>query len=222
MISFRYKPNPILIDVDTQRDMFVGSGAASVCDHKKLLANIRRVMAAARHNHIPTISTAQIYNSSYRGPDFCLAGTDGFKKLRYTIRDNYLCYPTSDSTDLPLDVLTRYDQVIFHKRCEDPFEEPRLDRMLTELSADELFLIGATAEGSVRATALGLLKRGKMVTVLTDAVGTRDRSLASQAFREMAAKGAVLSKAKDIIGLSMLKTVHACQCRYCRRIAPKK
>lgn len=216
MISFRYKPNPVLIDVDTQRDLFVASGMASVFDHRKVLANIRRVMAAARHNHIPSISTAQIYNSSYRSPGFCLAGTDGYRKLRYTIRENCLCYPTSDSTDLPIDVLTRYDQVIFDKRCEDPFEEPRLDRMLTELSADELFLIGATAEGSVRATALGLLKRGKTVTVLTDAVGTRDRSLASQAFREMAAKGAVLSKAKDILGLSMLKKVHACQCRYCR------
>jgi hypothetical protein len=32
--------------------------------------------------------------------------------------------------------------------------------MLTELRADELFLIGTTEEGSVKATALGLMTRG--------------------------------------------------------------
>ena len=216
MIALRFQYKKVLIDIDTQRDLFVANGAASVFNHKQLLGNIRRVMAAARHNHIPTISTAQMYDSHYHNPGFCLAGTNGLRKLRYTIRDNYLYYPTSDSTDLPCDLLSRYKQVIFYKRCADPFQEPRLDRMLTELKAKEVFLIGATAEGAVKATALGLLKRGKKVSIFADAVGTRNRSAAHRAFREMTAKGAVLFKATEILGSSALKIVHACPCKHCR------
>jgi nicotinamidase-related amidase len=184
-----------------------------------LLTNIRRIMAAARHNHIPTISTAQVYNPTYSNPGFCLAGTDGPKKVSYTLRENCLRYPTSDSMDLPRDLLGRYDQVIFYKRSQDPFEEPRLDRMLTELRADELYLIGATAEGAVKATALGLLARGKKVTILTDAVGTRDRNAGNRAIREMAAKGAKLSKVTQVLGCSILRMVSACSCKYCRRVS---
>ena len=216
MITLRYRPKWILIDIDTQRDLFIAKGAASVCNHKKLLANIHRVMAAARHNRIPTISTAQVYSPDYHSPGFCLAGTAGFKKLRCTVRDNCVCYPASDSTDLPQDLLDRYNQVVFCKRCEDPFQEPRIERMLTGLKADELFLIGATAEGSVKATALGLLSRGKKVTVLTDVVGTRNKVAADRAFREMAAKGATLAKVTEVLGPSVLKVIHACSCRHCR------
>ncbi|MHC4288527.1 MAG: cysteine hydrolase family protein [Planctomycetota bacterium] len=216
MITLRYQPRQVLIDIDTQRDLLVANGVASVYNHRKILANIHRVMAAARYNHIPTISTAQIYDPDYHSPGYCLAGTDGFKKLKCTIRDKCLCYPTSDSTDLPPNLLDRYNQVVFCKRCEDPFEEPRLDRILTELEADVLYLIGATVEGSVKATAMGLLARGKRVTVLTDVVGTRNRPAASRAFREMAAKGAILSKATEILGSSALKIIHACPCKRCR------
>ena len=216
MITLRYQPRQILIDIDTQRDLLVANGTASVYNHRKILANIHRVMAAARHNHIPTISTTQVYNPDCHSPGYCLAGTNGLKKLRYTVRDNCLCYPASDSTDLPLDILDRHNQVVFCKRCEDPFEEPRFDRMLTGLRADELYLIGATAEGSVKATALGLLTRGKKVTVLTDVVGTRNRPAADRAFREMAAKGAILSKATKMLGPSVLRIVHACTCKHCR------
>jgi nicotinamidase-related amidase len=216
MIAPRYQPKQVLIDIDTQRDLFVATGAASVYNHRKILANIHRVMAAARYNHIPTISTAQVYDPDCHSPGYCLAGTRGLKKLKYTVRDNCLCYPTSDSTDLPLDLLDRYNQVVFFKRFEDPFVEPRLDRMLTGLKADELYLIGATAEGSVKATAMGLLARGKKVTVLTDVVGTRNRPAAIRALREMRAKGAILSNATEIVGPSALKVIHACSCKRCR------
>jgi len=71
-----------------------------------------------------------------------------------------------------------YDQVIFCKRCIDPFEEPRVDRMLTELEADEFILIGSLLEGAIKATALGLLARRKNVRVLVDAAGSNNKRIA--------------------------------------------
>lgn len=212
----RFQCNRVLVDVDTQKDLLLADGAASVYNHRRVLTNIRRVMAAARVAHVPTISTARVANSRGSHPGFCLAGTWGSKKLRYTIRDNYRFYPTSDSTDLPGDLLTRYDQIIFSKRCEDPFAEPRLDRMLSELDAREIFVIGATAEGAVKTTAAGLLARGHKVTVLIDAVGTRNRIAAERAYREITAMGAKLDRTTEVLGTSMLKNVHACTCPRCR------
>ncbi len=217
----RFQCNRVLIDVDTQKDLLLADGAASVFNHRRVLANIRRVMAAARFAHIPTVSTTRLVQDRPNNPRFCLAGTQGSKKLRYTIRDKYTYYATSDSTDLPVDLLTRYDQVIFSKRCEDPFEEPRLDRMLTELFANEVFVIGATVEGAVRATVAGLLARGQKVTVLVDAAGIRNRPAADRAYREMAAMGARLARTTEVLGASMLRTVHACSCPRCRNAAPE-
>lgn len=68
-------------------------------------------------------------------------------------------------SSLVVEMLRRYDQVILHKRCFDPFEEPRSDRVLTELQTDEFILIGVAAEDAVKATALGLLARQTNVTV---------------------------------------------------------
>ena len=99
----------------------------------------------------------------------------------------------TDSTDFPREMLEQCDQVILHKRCFDPFEEPRADRLFTESVADEFILIGALTEGAIRATALGLLHREKVVTVLVDAIGSYNEKAAKLALRHMRAKGARLT-----------------------------
>ncbi|MHC4551795.1 MAG: cysteine hydrolase family protein [Planctomycetota bacterium] len=218
----KFRCNKVLIDVDTQKDLLLADGAASVHNHRRVLANIRRVMASARHEHIPTISTARMVQANDRHPGFCVAGTQGCKKLSYTVRDNYVYFGSSDSTDLPDDLLYKYDQVIFSKRTSDPFDEPRLDRMLTELYATEIFVIGATLEGAVKETVDGLLARGHNVTVLIDAVGSRNRTAAEKAVRKMAARGTRMARTTEVLGTSMLKTVHACDCPRCRSAAEQK
>jgi nicotinamidase-related amidase len=90
-----------------------------------------------------------------------------------------------NSTDLPTDVLQRYKQIILYKRCLDPFEEPRIDRLLSELRADEFILIGASTEGAVKATALGLLQRRKRVRIVVDASGLHNKKDAKLALRKI-------------------------------------
>jgi hypothetical protein len=153
------------------------------------------------------ISTVQIYNGNDLQHNVCIAGTDGQEKLCYTIRNKRISFAAEDRSDFPLDILEHYDQLILHKRCFDPFEEPRADRMFTELRADELVLIGATVEGAVKATALGLLARRKNVTVLVDATGLHNRAKADIALRQMRAKGAKLINTKTLVGRSSLRLV---------------
>lgn len=206
----------ILIDVDTQRDLFIAEGKACVRNHRRVLANIRRVMAWARRDHIRVISTAQVHLPEGHNGDFCMVGTEGICKLHYTLRDRHVVFESGDSTDLPRDLLLDYDQLILCKRTDDPFEEPRIERVLTELKASEFVVIGGPVETAVLHTVLGLLLRRKPVTVITDAVGAHENSVAEIALRKMQAKGAKLVDSKSLFGSSTLRQVYACSCERCR------
>ncbi|MCE5185773.1 MAG: cysteine hydrolase family protein [Planctomycetaceae bacterium] len=211
------KKKRILIDVDTQRDLFVADGKKCVRNHRRVLANIRRVMAWARKDHVRIISTAQAHlPEGHSKPDFCVVGTEGISKLPYTLRHRRYTFEAGDGTDVPREMLNEFDQIILFKRTDDPFEEPRAERILTELKASEFVVIGGPAETSVLATVLGLMLRGKQVTVLTDAVGSLEKSAAEIAFRKMQAKGAKLIESKALFGSTHLRLVNACTCDRCR------
>jgi nicotinamidase-related amidase len=211
----------ILIDINTQRDFFLFGGNACIRNHRRILGRVRRVVAWARANHIPIISTCEVYPENGNGGNgngdlYCIDGTDGQKKIRYTLLSNRIIFAADDSTDLPTDVLQRYRQIILNERSPDPFQEPRIERLLTEVRADDFILIGACAEGAVKAMALGLLQRGKKVTVVTDALGLHDRKHAMLALRKIQAKGARLIETKKLAGVSRLRQVGVCHCDSCR------
>ncbi len=195
----------VLIDIDTQKDFFLDDGKARVGNRRRILSHIRRVMALARAKKIPVISVSEIHPDNNGG--YCVDGTEGAQKIRYTLLSNHASFAADNNTDLPVDVLRRYRQIILHKRCIDPFEEPRIDRLLSEIRANEFVLIGACIEGAVEATALGLLQRGKKVCVVVDAVGSQDKQKARHALRKIAAKGARLIETRKLAGTSHLKSV---------------
>jgi len=214
----RTRRRQILIDISTQKDLFLADGNACIGNHRRVLGHIRRVIAWARHGNIPVISTCEIYANNNGGDalKYCIDGTDGQRKIHYTLLKNRVSFAADGNTDLPRDILRRYRQVILHKRCTDPFNEPRIDRLLSEIWASDFILIGASAEGAVKATALGLLHRGKNVTVVVDAVGSHDKKAAKMAFRKMKAKGAKLIEAKKLAGTTHLRHVGICDCESCQ------
>jgi nicotinamidase-related amidase len=207
----------ILIDISTQKDFFLATGKACIRNHRRVLRNVRRMVAWARRRGIPVISTCQVYpgNNGDNVFHYCIDGTEGQKKISYTLLNNRASFPADGDMNLPGDLLRCYQQVILHKRSNDPFDEPRIERLLTEIRAGEFILIGAEAEGAVKATALGLLQRKKKVCVVTDAVGSRDKNEAELSFRKMKAKGAKLTETKDFAGKSRLKSVGICHCKTC-------
>ena len=213
----------ILIDIDTQKDFLLAQGKACIRNHRRVLAHIRRMMAWARSQHVPIISTAEVYpdNNGESAVDYCIDGTDGQKKIRYTLLNDRVCFAADGNTDLPRDMLRRHRQIILHKRCVDPFNEPRIDRLLSEVRASEFILVGTCLEGAVKMTALGLLQRGKKVTIVVDAVGTHNNKDAKLALRKMETKGAKLVETKKIAGTSHLKLVGVCNCESCQGLARK-
>ena len=196
------KQNRVVVDIDTQRCFFSNYGKTHIHDHKTILANIRRVMAWTRLKNINVISTIHIPTNNACCCNFQKGTSNDLNKISYTLRNRRSQFDTADCTDLPIELLERYDQVIFYKRCVDPFEEPRADRMLTELEADEFILIGSLIEGAIKATALGLLARRKNVRVLVDAITSGNRRAAKLALQHMRAKGARLTDTRTFLGSS--------------------
>ncbi len=220
----RAKRRQVLVDVNTQRDFFLADGTVCIRNHRRVLAHVRRLMAWARRRGIPVISTCEVYpdTKGHNGdPRYCIDGTSGQQKIPYTLLPSRISFAADGSTDLPRDMLRRYQQIIFHKRCVDPFDEPRIDRVLSEVCAAEFVLMGAAAEGAIKAAALGLLQRDKKVSIVIDAVGYHDNREAKMAFRKMEAKGAKLVETRRIAGASHLRIVGACHCESCQRMLQK-
>jgi len=220
----RAKRRQVLVDINTQRDFLLADGSACIRNHRRVLAHIRRMMAWARARNAPIISTCEIYpddNTHNGDPRFCIDGTPGQKKISYTLMQNRILFQADGNTDLPRDMLRRYQQVILQKRCVDPFDEPRIDRLLSEVCAAEFVLIGACAETAVKAAALGLLQRDKRVAVVVDAIGYHDSREAKMAFRKMEAKGARLIETRRLAGASHLRQVGVCNCESCQRLGQK-
>ncbi|MCJ7730611.1 MAG: cysteine hydrolase [Sedimentisphaerales bacterium] len=197
----------VLIDVNTQKDFFLDEGKARVGNRRRILIHIRRMMALARAKKIPVISISEVHPEDNGGWEYCIDGTDGSQKIHYTLLSNRASFAADTNTDLPVDLLRRYRQIILHKRCMDPFDEPRIDRLLSEIRANEFVLIGACVEGAIEATALGLLQRGKRVSVVVDAIGAQDKQKAKHSLRKIAAKGARLIETRKLAGTSHLKSV---------------
>jgi nicotinamidase-related amidase len=159
----------------------------------------------ARLNNIHMVSTVQIFPGKYPYCSSFIADIEGQEKISYTVRKKYTSFDAVDNTDLLPGILDLYDQVIFHKRCFDPFEEPRADRMLSELQADEFILVGALTEGAVKATALGLLSRHKNVTILVDATGSYDITAGEVILRLILERGGKLTDTRTFLGTTCLQ-----------------
>ena len=200
----------ILIDVDTQKDFLSAWGSARINNRQGVLTRIRRIISWVRVKNIPVISTAEVFPNRFSlGTSYCIDGTEGQHKISYTLLNNRISFPADGWNVLPGDLLRLHQQVILHKRCVDPFEEPSLERLLSEVRADEFILIGCYAEEAIEATALGLLQRGRRVVVVSDAVGSRDEQRATLAIRKIAAKGAQIVTTCDIAGFSHLASSNA-------------
>jgi nicotinamidase-related amidase len=209
----------IILDISTQRDLFLPDGKCCVANHRDILANIRRVVAYARRNGMPLLSLAEVYhnNNGCSEPYYCLDGTQGQKKIPYTLLNNRISFPADSTRSLPFDLFSDYRQVILHQRTTNPFDEPQIERLLSEIPVDEFIIIGCCAEESVKAAGLGLLQRGREVTVVTDAVGFHSDKEAKLSFRKIKAKGGWLTTTAKIAGKSHLRSIGLCRCTVCSK-----
>lgn len=193
----------VVVDVNTQRDFCNPGGAFPVHNALELLPQLRRVVAWAKRNHAPVVSSVESHRPLELSDSgfpicCCVDGSGGQKKLDFTLFPQRAWIEADNTFSLPLDLFSQFQQVIFHKRTEDLLSNPKADRLLSQLPVHEFVLFGTGAETSVKVLALALMARGKRVAVITDACGYWSRATADLAFRQVEAKGARVIRFEEL------------------------
>lgn len=201
----------VLIDVNTQHDFLDPGGAWPALNRETLVPALRRVIAWAKWNHVPVVSSVECHWRDEvrpgRAPLHCLDGTPGQEKVPFTIFASYVKVEGDNTLSVPIDLFRKHQQVIFRKRTNDFFQNPKADRFLTQLPATEFVLAGLGLESAIKAIALGLIARGKSVSVVTEACGFFDRSEGELAARLLEAKGVRMLTANELVARKLPRPV---------------
>lgn len=161
------------------------------------------MMAFARWAHVRTLSCLESQRAvdcaGRREQAECVLGTTGHRKAHFTLLPDHVVVPTDNSPCISLDLLKEHQQAVLQKVSHDPFANPKMDRLLTELPVDRFVLFGVGLETTIRTLALGLLMRQRDVTVIGDACGTWDTDRGEMTLRQLAAKNCEIVSARDYI-----------------------
>ena len=182
----------VFFDIDTQIDFVYPAGALYVPGAEEI---VPKVAELNRHASL-LISTMDAHSED--DPEFkmyphhCVVGTTGQQKPGVTLLEKRAFLPGSAGEQ----------QLILEKRTFDCFSNPRLAPLLRELSADRYVVYGVVTEICVRYAAFGLLKTGRRVEIVTDAVKALDADAAEKMFAEFTGAGGHLTTSAEVLARS--------------------
>ena len=189
----------VFFDVDTQLDFLYAAGALYVPGAEDIVAEVAALNRYAAAHGIPVVSTMDAHTENdpeFRAwPPHCVAGTAGQQKPAATLLEKRTTIPST-----PEDVEIRdAQQILLEKQSVDCFTNPNLPALLDHLGADRCVVYGVVTEICVKNAAMGLLKSGRQVTVVTDAVRSLDHAKCEQFFHDFTAAGGKLGTAKEML-----------------------
>ena len=188
----------VFFDVDTQNDFLLPAGALYARGAEGIVAAVARLNRFAAANGIALISTTDAHaenDPEFRDwPAHCVAGTMGQLKPAETLLERRVALP---STPAPIELA---QQIVIEKQHLDCFTNANLPALLERLSADRYVVYGVVTEVCVRMAAEGLLKTGKPVEIVTEAICSLDERNGSSALAALAARGALMTTVDRVAG----------------------
>jgi nicotinamidase/pyrazinamidase len=170
----------VFFDIDTQIDFLYPAGALYVPGAERVVPAIARLNRWAAAHGVTVVSTMDAHTEDdpeFRDwPAHCVAGTAGQSKPAATLAG----------------------QMIFEKQTTDLFRAPGIEALLGGLNADRYVVYGVVTEICVAHAARGLLKTGKPVAIVTDAVETLAAENAERFYAEFTAAGGTLTTVADV------------------------
>lgn len=179
----------VFFDVDTQIDFLFPSGGLYTPGSEKLIPTI----AALNRSGNIVVSTADAHTEN--DPEFklwphhCVAGTVGQQKPQLTLLEQRICIPNAPCTLNLADAR----QIILEKQTIDCFTNVNIYQLLDLLAADRYVVYGVVTEICVQKAAFGLLKTGKTVHLVTDAVQCLNPQAQEEMFAEFVRLGGRLT-----------------------------
>jgi nicotinamidase/pyrazinamidase len=173
----------VFFDIDTQIDFVLPAGALYAPGAETILpavADLNRrapLLISTMDAHTEDDPEFRIY------PHHCVVGTVGQQKPAATLLND------------------RTRQIILEKQKLDCFSNPTLEPLLRELNAERYVVYGVVTELCVKYAAFGLLKTGRRVEIVTDAVRALDEQQARAMFDEFKTAGGLLVTVGQISNL---------------------
>lgn len=190
----------VFFDIDTQIDFVFPAGALYVPGAEEILPAVARLNHHAASMGSPVVSTTDAHGEDdpeFRDwPAHCVAGTVGQAKPASTLLDSRVVISTSGAVP----DLGGSRQIVVEKQQLDCFSNPNLPAVLERLSADGYIVYGVVTEYCVRCACMGLLRTGKPVTLVEDAVRSLDRDASRRMIDDFRAMGGRLASAGSVTG----------------------
>lgn len=190
----------VFVDVDTQLDFALPAGALYVPGAERILPHVTKLNRWAEAHGIPVISTTDAHGENdaefKTWPAHCVLGTLGQRKPESTLLAKRYVLPSQVSA---FDV-EGVQQFIVQKQVLDCFSNENLQHLLTNLQAERYVVYGVVTEYCVRCAALGLLKTGAQVEVVTDAIETLKKEDGVRTLTEIRAAGGKCATVAEICG----------------------
>jgi nicotinamidase/pyrazinamidase len=188
----------VFFDIDTQMDFLYPAGALYAPGAETILPAVSRLNRYAADHGFPVLSTTDAHSENDAEfqvwPHHCVKGTLGQRKPQATLLESQMVIPTAMGEHRPAGAA----QIIVEKQVLDCFSNPNLPGLLEQLQAERYVVYGVVTEYCVRCAALGLLKTGRRVELVTDAIRSIRDEDARQTIEEITAAGGVLTTTSEI------------------------
>jgi nicotinamidase/pyrazinamidase len=189
----------VFFDVDTQLDFLYPAGALYVPGAESIVPQVAALNRYAADRGIPVVSTVDAHTENdpefREWPPHCVAGTAGQQKPATTLLEpRTVIHSTREDFDLK-----HARQILLEKQSVDCFTNANLPALLDQLTVKNCVVYGVVTEICVKNAALGLLKAGLNVTLVTDAVRSLDETKCAQFYQEFAAAGGKLVTAEQLV-----------------------
>jgi nicotinamidase/pyrazinamidase len=186
-------------DIDTQLDFLYPSGALYAPGAERVIPAIAKLNEFARRSGSPVVSTMDAHSENdpefQSWPAHCVLGTVGQRKDSSTLLSGAAVIPNRDGAVIP-----NAPQLLLEKQHVDAFTNVNLDRLLSTLKADHFVVYGVVTEICVRHAAFGLLRYGKPVAIVTDAVGHLREAASYETLQEFERRGGSLVTVASVTG----------------------
>jgi nicotinamidase/pyrazinamidase len=185
--------NTVFFDVDTQIDFLYPAGALYVPGAENVVKQIAALSRFAGSHEIPVVSTMDAHTEDdpeFRAwPPHCILGVMGQHKPETTLLSRRVILPNA-SVAFNVDGA---QQILLEKQTFDCFTNVNLTGLLERLDAKRYVVYGVVTEICVKFAALGLLRTGKRVELVTDAVRSLNDAAAAEMTASFLAAGGVLT-----------------------------
>ena len=206
-------PITVFWEVDAQADFMLPDGKLYVPGAEEIIPNLNRLVETVRQGRVFLISSADAHNPDdlelRDWPPHCLKGTPGSDLLPEACASHRLVIPNEKGFVLS-ENLTAYQQVILQKNTLDVFDNPSTDALLAQLNragspafdpSPEFVVFGVATEYCVRLAVDGLLRRGRRVSIVTDAVRSLNHRKGQQILESLESCGARLITSEEALKL---------------------